>query len=403
MNSGTVDSIVYDTVLEETGSSAAYEKWIGRVRMVESAAFAGSAVLGGLLAGWTSPRVTYFVSVPIVLASIVAFLGFDEPRLNRAATPVPLRRHIATTFGAMTRIAQVRRMMLLGAVAALLSQAVFEFGPLWLVALRAPTAVFGPYWAALVGTLGLGGYLISKLHLERARSLLVLAVVLVASPVLLATSGLIVAVVLAQTALQLLLTIVGIHAGLLLHDSVPSEIRAGVSSGVGTLSWVLFLPFSLVVGALANSHGVRWAGWVLVGAVAVLALLLAASTRTRRAAGVTDDAPERNAAGVTDDAAPEPKAAGVTDDAAPERKAADVTDDAEPELPTERTDPPSELVCRQLVTLVTDYLDGVLPPNWKAGVEDHLQGCDGCTRYLQQLRATIDALERLRTDNHREA
>jgi hypothetical protein len=28
--------------------------------------------------------------------------------------------------------------------------------------------------------------------------------------------------------------------GKLLHDAVPSNIRAGVSSGVGTLSWILF-------------------------------------------------------------------------------------------------------------------------------------------------------------------
>ena len=37
LSSGTVDSIVYDTVLEETGSSDLYERWIGRVRIVESA------------------------------------------------------------------------------------------------------------------------------------------------------------------------------------------------------------------------------------------------------------------------------------------------------------------------------------------------------------------------------
>jgi anti-sigma factor RsiW len=66
-----------------------------------------------------------------------------------------------------------------------------------------------------------------------------------------------------------------------------------------------------------------------------------------------------------------------------------------------RTHPPTDLACRELVTLVTDYLDGVLPPNWKAGIDRHLNGCDGCTRYLQQLRATIDALERLHVDNHR--
>src|SRR4029453_3826630 len=36
-SSGTVDSIVYDTVLEETGSNELYETWIGRIRAVESA------------------------------------------------------------------------------------------------------------------------------------------------------------------------------------------------------------------------------------------------------------------------------------------------------------------------------------------------------------------------------
>jgi MFS family permease len=51
LESGTVDSIVYDTVLEETGSSDLYEMWIGRVRMVESGALVISALAGGVLAG----------------------------------------------------------------------------------------------------------------------------------------------------------------------------------------------------------------------------------------------------------------------------------------------------------------------------------------------------------------
>ena len=46
---GTVDSVVYDTVLEETGSSERYEHWIGRIRMVESGAFVVSALAGGRL------------------------------------------------------------------------------------------------------------------------------------------------------------------------------------------------------------------------------------------------------------------------------------------------------------------------------------------------------------------
>ena len=33
---GTVDSIVYDAVVEETGSNELDEKWIGRIRAVEA-------------------------------------------------------------------------------------------------------------------------------------------------------------------------------------------------------------------------------------------------------------------------------------------------------------------------------------------------------------------------------
>jgi hypothetical protein len=367
MNSGTVDSVVYDTVLEETGSSDAYEKWIGRVRMVESAAFAVSALAGGVLAGLTSPRLTYFLTVPLALAAIVGLARFDEPRLHRSSEPVALRQHVATTFGAMTGISRVRRVMLLAALAALVSQAVFEFGPLWLVSLDAPAALFGPYWAALVATLGLGGYLTSKLRLGRTGPVLTLSVLLTATPVLLATSGSVAAVIVAQTALALLVAIVGIHAGLLLHDSVPSTIRAGVSSGVGTLSWVLFVPFSLVFGWLARGQGVRWAGWVLVGVVALLAIFLAASTRVPRRA--------------------------LAEAAAAETAA------AEPEVQPDRSDPPDDLACRELVYLVTDYLDGVLPSDWRAGVERHLGECDGCTSYLQQIRVTIDALQQLGTED----
>jgi hypothetical protein len=136
-----------------------------------------------------------------------------------------------------------------------------------------PAAAFGPYWAALVATLGLGGYLTSKLHLERPRPVLLLAVTLAATSILLATSNSVTAVAIAQTVLQLV-AIVAIHAGLLLHDAVPPAIRTGVSSGVGTLSWVLFLPFSLVLGWLTRAHGVHLAGWVLLGVTGLLALLL---------------------------------------------------------------------------------------------------------------------------------
>lgn len=54
-----------------------------------------------------------------------------------------------------------------------------------------------------------------------------------------------------------------------------------------------------------------------------------------------------------------------------------------------------ELPCRELVELVTDYLEDRLPPRDRARFEAHLEGCEACRTYLEQFRRTIRALGRL--------
>jgi anti-sigma factor RsiW len=49
-----------------------------------------------------------------------------------------------------------------------------------------------------------------------------------------------------------------------------------------------------------------------------------------------------------------------------------------------------DLVCRQAVELVTDYLEGALSRADRRRFEAHLAGCPHCTEYLAQIRATID-------------
>jgi anti-sigma factor RsiW len=48
-----------------------------------------------------------------------------------------------------------------------------------------------------------------------------------------------------------------------------------------------------------------------------------------------------------------------------------------------------KLVCRELVELVTDYLDGNLSRRDRARFDAHIAGCTNCTRYLEQFRETI--------------
>ena len=58
-----------------------------------------------------------------------------------------------------------------------------------------------------------------------------------------------------------------------------------------------------------------------------------------------------------------------------------------------------EVSCKELVELLTDYLEGTLSPQDKLRFEEHLALCAGCRIYLDQMRATIGVLGRLEEDS----
>jgi len=55
--------------------------------------------------------------------------------------------------------------------------------------------------------------------------------------------------------------------------------------------------------------------------------------------------------------------------------------------------------CRELVELVTAYLEGALPLEDRRRFELHLADCDGCTMYVEQMRRTIKLTGTLRVDD----
>jgi predicted anti-sigma-YlaC factor YlaD len=54
-----------------------------------------------------------------------------------------------------------------------------------------------------------------------------------------------------------------------------------------------------------------------------------------------------------------------------------------------------ELSCKEVVGLVTDYLEQALLPQTQEQLEKHLADCPGCTTYLQQIQQTISMLRML--------
>jgi len=279
MYSGTMDAIVYDTVVEETGDSDRFERLIGRIRLAESVTLVASSLVGGWIANLTTPRLTYFLTVPFAALSVVALLRFREPQLHKSEETMPLRRQLALTYHTLLRSRSILPTVLLAVLTALIMSTIFEFGPLWLVAVSVPAVAYGPYWAALVSTLGLGGVLAGKLSLERRRTTGVAVGLLVLAAATLAVNVHVVAVVVAQVVLMTLAAVASIHVTRRLHDAVPSAVRSGVASGVGALSWIAFLPFALATGVVTRDAGVQSAGWMITAVAVVTGLLWVAVAR----------------------------------------------------------------------------------------------------------------------------
>lgn len=50
---------------------------------------------------------------------------------------------------------------------------------------------------------------------------------------------------------------------------------------------------------------------------------------------------------------------------------------------------PDAMSCQELVELVTDYVEGRLPESDLARFDPHIEACDHCVTYLEQIRLTI--------------
>jgi anti-sigma factor RsiW len=57
------------------------------------------------------------------------------------------------------------------------------------------------------------------------------------------------------------------------------------------------------------------------------------------------------------------------------------------------------LVCQEVVEMVTDYLEGALSRGQRKRLDAHLAGCEHCSEYLAQMRATIALTGRLRSED----
>jgi anti-sigma factor RsiW len=61
--------------------------------------------------------------------------------------------------------------------------------------------------------------------------------------------------------------------------------------------------------------------------------------------------------------------------------------------------PMRDIPCREIVEIVTDYIEGVMPARLRKRFEAHLAGCPGCQTYVEQMREVIARTGKLREED----
>src|SRR3989440_10000344 len=163
--SGTYESILYDTLLEQTGQSHAFEKRLGQVKLLNSLALIISSLTGGLVATVLSPRLAYFATIPLVAISLGALLTFKEPHLHHSEGRTSLKSHLLAISQTIFQPGKTLRIITVLLATSLLLSVIFEFGPLWQLALVAPVGLYGLANAAVLSAGGIGSWLSARLTL----------------------------------------------------------------------------------------------------------------------------------------------------------------------------------------------------------------------------------------------
>ncbi|HEX6856566.1 MAG TPA: MFS transporter [Streptosporangiaceae bacterium] len=263
---GTYDSIIYDVVLEETGSPDSFEKHYGRVQMYDSTAFILGALLSAGVAHYGSLRLEYFLTIPFTCCAFFTLRRFREPALHRQARESRLSGHLGQIMRATLR-PKVALIIVAAVANGLAMRLLFEFCQLWYLGLALPAVLYGPSFALLYGGAWSGGALAGKLG--EGRTVLTVAFgTLAVSLGLFVKAGLV--VIVAQTAAIIGVTVLTIALARYLHDAMPSGIRAGSSSVVSTIGYAVFIPAALGFGLTARSHGIFEASAFVAGALIVM-------------------------------------------------------------------------------------------------------------------------------------
>jgi MFS family permease len=270
---GTYDSVLYDTILEEGVSTKRFEYFLGRMKAIDSFALVTGSLVGGVIVSYFGMRSAYFLTAAPALLAVLSLALFREPTLHKASQLSSVSHQVRQTFAAVTRSRVILPTVAVLLAATTILYIIFEFDQLWFIALNTPLSYYGPINAVLLSSIAIGGFAVSKLKLSKLRRMAILLGLTVLCVFSLVYSRNVFVILASLLTICVALIAIEIVFTKVLHDNLHSKIRSGASSAVSTLGRGFIVPLSVMLGYLAESHSIFKASWLIVGLVMGLVVL----------------------------------------------------------------------------------------------------------------------------------
>lgn len=264
--SGNSEAIIYDTLVEKTGSRNNYEKYYGRHHLFHSAGLVSGSLIGGLIANHISLQAAYFLSMPAAVISVFLALSVKEPTIHKKEENPHILLHLKEMLSTLRGSEKMRLIVIANVSILIIPYFLLEVDQLWALALGLPIILYGPLNALLLGSYGAAGLLGNFLK-NKKPFLISLAIGFISILWLSINSMAVVAIALSiGIAIFCALEIV---ANGLAQDQVPSNLRSGILSAFSTLSTIFYIPLVVIFGHVTQVKTVFFASYMLIPIAAI--------------------------------------------------------------------------------------------------------------------------------------
>ena len=265
--SGTAESMIYDSLLEEQGHAKNYRKIQGWFQVVGGVALFVSSLLGGFIGYHLGLREVFALSIIPAVCAIIALLVFKETSIQKESQDSHLFVHIKQTFAAVFRNPNLVWILASLLALAQVSSLIGEMYQMWYIAIGAPITLYGIAGGIILSTYGIGG-LVTQ-FISRKRHIILAMLLMLIATIALMMARQVWALVAAQfivgfTSFTLILVLTA-----QLQDFLPSRYRAGAGSAVNTSGRIIYIGSALLFGWITQQTNVFLAATILVTFTAV--------------------------------------------------------------------------------------------------------------------------------------